>query len=94
MSGWSGGAANRTWQRDSRGPHSGRIDLGRDVRKILASFRASHGWQPGMTWNPYTGAYELRNAAWANPGRPTAAPPNPPTAPETPATDYAGTGAP
>ena len=55
--GWSGGAANRTWQRDARGPDSGRIGLIEDARAILAKFRAEHGWEPGMEWDPYAGAY-------------------------------------
>lgn len=58
MSGWSGGAANYTWQRDRRGPNDGRLNLRADVAAILAKFRAEHGWQPGMIWNPYSGAYE------------------------------------
>lgn len=53
MSGWSGGVANRTWQRDARGPDSGRIGLVDEVCEILAAFRAAHGWQPGMVWDPF-----------------------------------------
>ncbi len=55
MSGeWSGGAANRNW-------HGGRQRDGSEteaVRRVLASFRQARDWQPGMTWNPYRGAYE------------------------------------
>ena len=58
MSGWAGGSANRTWQRDRRGPDSGRLDAITDVRRVLTQWREQHGWEPGMTWNPYTGAYE------------------------------------
>ena len=54
MSGeWSGGSANYTW-------HRGRQRDGSEtegVRRVLAEFRERHGWEPGMTWNPYTGAY-------------------------------------
>jgi hypothetical protein len=32
MTGWTGGIANRDWQRDRRGPDSGRIALVEDVR--------------------------------------------------------------
>ena len=28
------------------------------VLAVLAKFRAEHGWEPGMEWNPYRGAYE------------------------------------
>jgi hypothetical protein len=38
-------------------PGDGRQHLTRDVLRILAKFRAEHGWQPGDTWNPYTGTY-------------------------------------
>ena len=58
MTGWSGGAANYRWQRDRRGPDDGRLALREDVARILAQFRSSHDWEPGMVWNPYRGAYE------------------------------------
>ena len=57
MTGWSGGAANRTWKRDARSPDSGRINLIEDVRRILADWRKTHGWTPESTWDPYVGAY-------------------------------------
>jgi hypothetical protein len=62
MTGWAGGAANRSWQRDRRGPGSGRSALAEDVRAILADWRADHGWEPGHTWDPRQGRYvkELR----------------------------------
>jgi hypothetical protein len=55
MSGeWTGGAANLTWHRGHQldGTEAG------EVRRVLSVFRAEHGWQPGMEWNPYRGAYE------------------------------------
>lgn len=58
MSGWSGGAANRTWQRGSRGPDDGRVAAHDDVSAILAQWRESHGYQPGYVWNPRTATYE------------------------------------
>jgi hypothetical protein len=51
---WTGGSVNRTW-------HQGRQRDGTEteqVRAVLGKFRRDHGWQPGMTWNPYLGAYE------------------------------------
>jgi hypothetical protein len=51
---WSGGAANRAWHRGYQ--HNG--DEVREVRRVLAAFRAANGWQPGMTWNPCTASYE------------------------------------
>lgn len=57
MSGWAGGIANRTWQRDRRGPDSGRIEAINDVRRILATFRSEHGWERGMVWDPRRGQY-------------------------------------
>jgi hypothetical protein len=35
----------------------GRLGLTQDVCRILAAFRADHGWQPGYVWNPYVGTY-------------------------------------
>jgi len=58
VTGWAGGAANYRWQRYRRGPDDGCLELREDVTRILARFRKSHGWEPGMTWNPYRGAYE------------------------------------
>lgn len=58
MTGWAGGIANREWKRDRRGPDSGRLGAVDDVRKILAKWRAEHGWQPGMTWDPREGTYK------------------------------------
>jgi len=63
MTGWSGGMANRSWQRDSRGPDSGRISLVDDVRRILAEFRAAHGWEPGFIWDPHLGTYRKVSSA-------------------------------
>ena len=57
MSGWTGGIANRDWQRDRRGPDSGRIALVEDVRRILADWRADHGWEPGLVWDARLGWY-------------------------------------
>ena len=57
VSGWSGGAANRTWQRDARSADSGRIGVIEDVRAILAKFRAEHGYEAGMVWDPQLGQY-------------------------------------
>lgn len=57
MTGWSGGAANRTWQRGRRGPDGGAIGALEDVQRILDKFRADHGWQPGMVWDPRAGQY-------------------------------------
>lgn len=54
MTGWSGGAANRTW-------HRGYQPDGTEAREllgVLAEFRREHGWQAGMERNPFTGAYE------------------------------------
>lgn len=59
MTGWSGGAANRTWQRGGRAV-DGRANALRDVRAILNVFRAEHGWRPGRVWDPRTGRYEPR----------------------------------
>lgn len=55
--GWSGGIANRTWQRDARGAESGRIGVVEDVRAVLAAWRAEHGWEPGMVWDATIGWY-------------------------------------
>lgn len=57
MSGWAGGAANRTWQRDRRSADSGRIGVVEDVRAILGAWRLSHGWEPGMVWDPAVAWY-------------------------------------
>ena len=40
------------------------------VLAVLAKFRAEHGWEPGMEWNPYRGAYEYPRP----PGEPRIAP--------------------
>ena len=29
-----------------------------DVARILAAFRAQHGWQPGYVWEPRAGVYQ------------------------------------
>jgi hypothetical protein len=60
MSGWTGGIANRDWQRDRRGPDNGRIGLAEDVRRILADWRADHGWEPGSVWDARLGRYVKR----------------------------------
>jgi uncharacterized heparinase superfamily protein len=57
--GWSGGTANRNWQRGRRGPDSGRTGVAEDVRRILADWRAKHGWRPGYVWDPRTATYRL-----------------------------------
>jgi len=57
MTGWAGGIANRTWQRDRREPDSGRINLAEDVHRILVKWRAEHGWEPGFIWDPRIGTY-------------------------------------
>lgn len=57
MSGWAGGSANRSWQRDRRGPVSGRTDLAADVARILGKWRAEHGWQEGSVWDARLGRY-------------------------------------
>jgi hypothetical protein len=57
MTGWTGGTANRNWQRDRRGPDNGRIALAGDVRAILEDWRAAHGWEPGFIWDPRQGRY-------------------------------------
>lgn len=62
MSGeWSGGVANYTWHRGRQRDGS----EARKIRRVLAEFRAAHGWEPGMTWNPYRGAYEYPDAVQA-----------------------------
>lgn len=34
-----------------------------DIRRILAEWRARHGWQPGAVWNPHTATYEMEATA-------------------------------
>jgi hypothetical protein len=63
MSGeWTGAGANRMWVH--KAPQIPGEAL-RDVRAILAKFRAEHGWQPGWVWNPDHGAYEPPQTAQA-----------------------------
>jgi hypothetical protein len=63
MTGWTGGVANRDWQRDRRTTDDGRIRLAADVATILAGWRESHNWQPGFSWDPRTATYRHIEAA-------------------------------
>ena len=54
------GTANYMWRpRDPQHTSTGTTE----VLRVLDGFRQEHGWEPGMVWNPYAGAYEWPEAS-------------------------------